>query len=82
MELSADTAAAIALIADAAEQERLIGELAVDGVHLPTRPAATAAGAHLRHSSSPAPLQALSDDKRAAPGGSAVPRFRGPMRRP
>ncbi|HKT03756.1 MAG TPA: TraM recognition domain-containing protein, partial [Rugosimonospora sp.] len=49
--LSADTAAAVAQISDAAERERLVGELAANGVRLPTpaRPvlaAANPAGAY------------------------------------
>jgi hypothetical protein len=85
--LSADTAAAIAQISDAAERERLLGELAVDGVRLPPGPTGDARA--------PEPDLARVDVPASADGGAgggpgaatrtatpAVPRFRGPVRRP
>ncbi len=96
--LSADTAAAVAQISDAADRERLLGELAADGVRLPATPVpAVLTGA------GPAPDRAVptavrevsaEDSGGAGPGGTGgpgaatrtarpgVPQFRGSARRP
>ncbi|MEN3308862.1 MAG: hypothetical protein V7603_5064 [Micromonosporaceae bacterium] len=95
--LSADTATAIAQISDAAERERLVADLAADGVRLPVRPAPAVLGG--AGPAGPAPDLDLTradppaaggdpDESSGGPGTSArtatpaTPRFRGPARRP
>ena len=74
--LTADTATAIAQISDAAERERVVTELADDGVRLPPVPvlAGGPPGAEV-------PVPGDSPPATNTPGRT-VPRFRGPARRP
>ncbi|GLI00920.1 type IV secretory system conjugative DNA transfer family protein [Phytohabitans aurantiacus] len=84
--LSAHTAAAVARISDAAERERIVGDLAVDGIQLPT-PAGPQPDAHISQrlaaGATPADPDATGGpgtaDRAARP---TPPRFRGPTRRP
>jgi type IV secretory pathway TraG/TraD family ATPase VirD4 len=74
--LTADTATAIAQISDAAERERVVTELADDGVRLPPVPvlAGGPPGAEVSVGGDSPPA--------ATTPGRTVPRFRGPARRP
>jgi len=67
--LSAHTAAAVARISDAAERERLVGDLAAHGVHLPTPAAPAALGGSGR---SGAGLDAHMTRMRPVPGPTTV----------
>jgi type IV secretory pathway TraG/TraD family ATPase VirD4 len=93
--LAIETAAAITRISDAAERERLIGDLAAEGVRLPPPPApAVLSGAGPAPAHGPA--RPLPEDQGGAAdtGGSGgpdasirttttwTPQFRGPARRP
>jgi len=93
--LSAHTAAAVAQISDAAERERLVGELADDGIHLPAPlPPAVLDGPSVARLDAPrtrirpgsGPAAADADDAAGGPGAAArtakpsVPRFQGPAR--
>jgi type IV secretory pathway TraG/TraD family ATPase VirD4 len=96
--LSAATSAAVAQISDAAERERLIGELAADEITLPAAPvppvltgsgrAGHAPDRDLARAHPLAPAAADPDDAAGGPGAAtrtaapAVPQFRGPARRP
>lgn len=90
--LTVETAAAIAQVSDAAERERLVTELAADGITLPpvasggAGPAPTRELARVQPPPSASPVD--QDDAGGGPGAStrvvtpAVPQFRGSVRRP